>query len=54
MWHQSRNSWAGRPWAVYETTETGAQSASGDTIVNTKIGGRFGLGDYNRQWRAAS
>ncbi|MGA8348547.1 MAG: hypothetical protein WB773_12225, partial [Isosphaeraceae bacterium] len=24
------------------------QSASGDTIVNMKIGVRFGLGDYNR------
>ena len=26
----------------------GYRSASGDTIVNTKIGVRFGLGDYNR------
>jgi hypothetical protein len=32
----------------YETTAAGAQSASGNTIVNTKIGVRFGLGDYNR------
>ena len=30
-----------------ETTQAGAQSASGDTIVNMKVGVRFGLGDYN-------
>jgi hypothetical protein len=30
-----------------ETTEAGAKSATGDTIVNMKIGLRFGLGDYN-------
>ena len=31
-----------------ETTEAGARSAAGDTIVNMKIGVRFGLGDYNQ------
>jgi hypothetical protein len=38
-------------WTVlggYQTTAKGIQSAASDTIVNMKIGVRFGLGDYNR------